>query len=87
MSLPARQRRALAGIEIQLTADNRLKSLFAIFTRLAVNEAMPGTENVIAGAKRVQGHLHVIRLRLLRLVPARRRRRLRTQAPQLRHSR
>ncbi len=87
MSLPARQRRALAGIETQLTADDRLRSLFVFFTRLAVNEAMPGTENVIAGANRLRGLMRVLRLRLLRFVPARRRRRLRTPAPQLRQSR
>ncbi len=44
-SLPARQQRALDQIEKTLLADDpRLRSMFAIFTRLTRHEAMPMTE-------------------------------------------
>jgi hypothetical protein len=47
MSLPASQERALTRIEQTLLArDPRLKSLFGIFTRLTVHEAMPVTEQL-----------------------------------------
>jgi hypothetical protein len=47
MSLPARQQRKLEDIEGGLTSsDPRLRSLFAIFTRLTRGEAMPWFEEV-----------------------------------------
>jgi Protein of unknown function (DUF3040) len=47
MSLPASEERALTRIEQTLLArDPRLKSLFGIFTRLTVHEAMPVTEQL-----------------------------------------
>jgi hypothetical protein len=47
MSLPARQLRKLEEIEGSLTgSDPRLRSLFAIFTRLTRGEAMPWFEEV-----------------------------------------
>ena len=49
MSLPARQRRTLNQIEKALTGDHPgLGPLFAIFTRLVGQEAMPVTERVTA---------------------------------------
>ncbi len=45
MSLPERQQMILDQIEQVLqAADPRLKSMFAIFSRLASREAMPATE-------------------------------------------
>jgi hypothetical protein len=50
MSLRAGQQRSLDQIEHTLLDDDlRLGSLFAIFTRLAGDEAMPSTERVTAG--------------------------------------
>jgi hypothetical protein len=50
MSLRAGQQRSLDRIESTLLVDDlRLGSLFAIFTRLARDEAMPLTERVTAG--------------------------------------
>jgi hypothetical protein len=47
MSLPASEERVLTRIEQMLLArDPRLKSLFAIFTRLTGQEAMPVTEQL-----------------------------------------
>jgi hypothetical protein len=47
MSLPASEERALTGIERGLLSrDPRLKSLFAIFTRLTWQEAMPAIEQL-----------------------------------------
>jgi hypothetical protein len=47
MSLPASEERVLTRIEQTLLArDPRLKSIFAIFTRLTVHEAMPATEQI-----------------------------------------
>jgi Protein of unknown function (DUF3040) len=47
MSLPASEERALTRIEQTLVArDPRLKSIFAIFTRLTVQEAMPAIEQL-----------------------------------------
>jgi hypothetical protein len=49
MSLPAGQRRALSQIELTLADDHPgLGALFAVFTRLAGQEAMPVTEQVTA---------------------------------------
>lgn len=54
MSWPSRQRRALNRIEKTLLADDlRLGSLFAVFTRLTREDAMPQAKRVKAG----QGHL------------------------------
>jgi len=50
MSLRAGQQRSLDRIESALLNDDlRLGSMFAIFTRLARDEAMPATERVTAG--------------------------------------
>jgi len=47
MSLPVAEARALNGIEQGLLSrDPRLKSLFAIFTRLTWQEAMPAFEQL-----------------------------------------
>lgn len=47
MSLPVSEERALTGIEqALLSRDPRLKSLFAIFTRLTWQEAMPAIEQL-----------------------------------------
>jgi hypothetical protein len=49
MSLPARQQAVLDRIEAVLQAsDPRLKGMFAVFTRLAAPDAMPGTEEIAA---------------------------------------
>jgi hypothetical protein len=50
MSLRAGQQRSLDRIESTLLQDDlHLASLFATFTRLAREEAMPATERVTAG--------------------------------------
>jgi hypothetical protein len=50
MSWPGRQQRVLDRIEKRLLGDDlRLGSLFAVFTRLASEDAMPPTERVEAG--------------------------------------
>jgi hypothetical protein len=47
MGLPVRQQRTLDEIEGRLAgSDPRLKSLFSIFSRLTLGEAMPWFENV-----------------------------------------
>jgi hypothetical protein len=47
MSLPAAEERTLTAIErALLSRDPRLKSLFAIFTRLTWQEAMPAIEQL-----------------------------------------
>jgi hypothetical protein len=47
MSLPVSEERTLSGIEQRLLSrDPRLKSLFAIFTRLTRYEAMPAIEQL-----------------------------------------
>jgi Protein of unknown function (DUF3040) len=47
MSLPVSEERTLTGIEQGLLSrDPRLKSLFAIFTRLTRHEAMPTIEQL-----------------------------------------
>jgi hypothetical protein len=52
MRSSASQQRALGGIEKTLLEDDPgLESLFAIFTRLTLHEAMPGTERVPAGLR------------------------------------
>jgi len=49
VSLPACQQRALDGIETALQVrEPRLASMFAIFTRLAKDEAVPRTESLRA---------------------------------------
>lgn len=53
MSLPACQQRALDKIESTLQArEPRLASMFAIFARLARDEAVPRTESLRAGTCR-----------------------------------
>jgi hypothetical protein len=52
MSLRAGQQRSLDRIESTLLVDDlRLGSLFAIFTRLARDEAMPSIERITAGPR------------------------------------
>jgi hypothetical protein len=47
MSLPVAEERALSGIEQALRSrDARLSSLFSIFTRLTLQEAMPTIEQI-----------------------------------------
>ena len=47
MGLPVRQQRTLDEIEGRLAgSDPRLKSLFSIFSRLTIGEAMPWFENL-----------------------------------------
>jgi hypothetical protein len=82
MSLPARQLRKLEEIEGSLNgSDPRLRSLFAIFTRLTRGEAMPWFEQVPArpiadGLAAVRGAVRSIarrpaaRVRALLLLPA-----------------
>ena len=54
MSLPAGQQRTLSQIEKTLAEDHPdLGSLFAMFTRLAGQEAMPATERVTARSPRL----------------------------------
>ena len=56
MSLPTRQQRALDRIEKALAHDHPgLGPLFAIFTTLVDQEAMPVTERVTAPRQRVRG--------------------------------
>jgi len=53
MNWPARQQRVLHRIERRLLSEDlRLGSLFAVFTRLASDDAMPPTERVEAGPGR-----------------------------------
>ncbi len=50
MSLSAREQRVLEGIETVLQAgEARLTSMFVLFTRLAGDEAKPGTEELDPG--------------------------------------
>jgi len=78
MSLPARQLQKLKEIEGGLTgSDPRLRSLFAIFTRLTRGEAMPWFEDVpvrpvrdaLAAARRI-ARRPAARVRALLLIPA-----------------
>jgi hypothetical protein len=53
VSLPAGQQRVLQRIEQALLADDAgLESLFAVFTRLAENDAMPRAEQVASRLQR-----------------------------------
>jgi hypothetical protein len=82
MSLPTRQLRKLEEIEGSLTGtDPRLRSLFAIFTRLTRGEAMPWIEEVpvrpvadtlaaTRGAVRRIARRPAARIRALLLLPA-----------------
>jgi hypothetical protein len=82
MSLPTRQLRKLEEIEGTLTgSDPRLRSLFAIFTRLTRGEAMPWFEEVpvrpiadgLAAVRRLVGRIArrpAVRVRALLLLPA-----------------
>ena len=82
MSLPARQQRKLEEIEGGLTSsDPRLRSLFAIFTRLTRGEAMPWFEEVpvrpvadglaaVRAATRRIARRPAARVRALLLLPA-----------------
>ena len=82
MSLPTRQLRKLEEIEGSLTgSDPRLRSLFAIFTRLTRGEAMPWFEEVpvrpiadglaaVRGLARRIARRPAVRVRALLLLPA-----------------
>lgn len=66
MRLPPRQQRALERIDRTLAADDpRLGSMFAIFTRLTVNEPMPTTERVSVWLKRLMRPAVVISVALI----------------------
>jgi hypothetical protein len=55
MSLPASEARVLTRIEHGLVArDPRLRSLFAIFTRLTWHEAMPAREQIQPRRRRLR---------------------------------
>jgi hypothetical protein len=78
MVLPARQRRILEKIEHALRGtDPRLTSLFAIFSRLNIDEEMPRIEQLRASAsltfKRLRRDLALAGRRLHARSPARRR--------------
>jgi hypothetical protein len=65
----SQQGRALDRIERTLLADDpRLGSLFAVFTRLTRQEAMPATEQVRAGRWRPQGAAVTVVIALVVLV-------------------
>jgi len=67
MSWPGRQQRVLDRIEKRLLGDDlRLGSLFAVFTRLAPEDAMPPTERVEAGPGRLLSAAPACRRRLAR---------------------
>lgn len=69
MSLPAGQRRALERIGQTLAAeDPRLGSLFAVFTRLTRNEALPRTEQITGRLRQLLRPAAAIPLTLLTLV-------------------
>ena len=82
MSLPTRQLRKLEEIEGSLTgSDPRLRSLFAIFTRLTRGEAMPWFEEVpvrpiadglaaVRGLARRIARRPAVRVKALLLLPA-----------------
>jgi hypothetical protein len=56
MSLPAREQRALDGIEITLQADEaRLASMFTFFTYLCRDEAKPVIEDLGTPSRRPRG--------------------------------
>jgi hypothetical protein len=60
MSLPTHEQQQLLGIEqILQSRDPRLKSLFATFTRLASNEAMPAREQIHRGNWRLRSSIIV----------------------------
>jgi hypothetical protein len=66
MSLPARQQRALDRIGQTLATDDPgLRSMFAIFSRLTLDEPMPITERVAAGLMRVLRPAMVISIALI----------------------
>lgn len=55
MSLPSGQQRALERIEQTLAAqDPRLGALFAVFTRMSRDEALPKTEQITGRLQRLQ---------------------------------
>lgn len=77
MSLTARERHALHGIEERLTrSDTGLASLLGTFTRLTSGEEMPACEQIHAGRWRSDRHrpanrqaaLHLMACRPVRLV-------------------
>jgi hypothetical protein len=69
MRLRVGRRRALHRIEQSLVAeDPRLGSLFAVFTRLTLHEALPGIEQVTGRLRRLLRPAAVVPLTLLALV-------------------
>jgi hypothetical protein len=67
MRWPGRQQRLLNRVNKQLLADDpRLDSMFAFFTKLTREDAMPPAERIEAGPQRLlrvalagrRGHLH-----------------------------
>jgi hypothetical protein len=76
MSLPARERRRLVGIQGMLDrSDPRLVSLFAIFSRLVQEEEMPPMERLRVRADRLTARARSVRtaifgrLRLIVITP------------------
>ncbi len=66
MSLPARQQRDLDRIGRTLAADDPgLGSMFAIFSRLTLDDPMPITERISAGVMRVLRPAMVISIALI----------------------
>jgi hypothetical protein len=60
MSLPTHEQQQLLGIEqILQSRDPRLKSIFATFTRLTRNEAMPTWEQIRRGNWRLRSTIIV----------------------------
>ena len=60
MSLPTSEQQELLGIEqILQSRDPRLKSIFATFTRLTRNEAMPAWEQIRRGNWRLRSSVIV----------------------------
>jgi Protein of unknown function (DUF3040) len=69
MSLPPRQQRVLDQIAHTLqTGDPRLKSMFAIFTRLTSLDAMPTTESIAARMPRPMTLISVMVVTVLSVV-------------------
>ncbi len=70
MSLPARERRRLSGIQCALDrSDPRLASLFATFSRLTQEEEMPHFERLRVRADRFAARGKYLKLAVPRRIP------------------
>ncbi len=66
MSLPARERRRLSGIQVALDrSDPRLASMFATFSRLTLDEEMPHLERLRVRADRFSARRMRVRMAVL----------------------